>query len=125
MKRDMNLIRNIMLHVRNGNDDFVSVGRHIFEEVGLSITEDTIGESWGKFNYHVSLIKDAGFFYCIGAVAVNRGQLVELTWAGHEFIENIADDTAWDVVSDWATEHGVSVTQLLIEEYFDIPRYGR
>jgi len=78
MKRDADLIRDILLSVENGHADIKS-----------KITDQDI------INYHLHLMIDGGLLH---GKEINEGQwrIYGLTWEGHELLELIRDK--WDTI---------------------------
>jgi uncharacterized protein DUF2513 len=87
MKRDMDLIRQILLRIETeGTDD-----KRLFLKIE--------GYSEGEISYHVKLLAEAGL---IRAMDMERGVLgsiwwpISLTWNGHDFLDAARDDTNWN-----------------------------
>ena len=85
MKRDMELIRMVMLAAETTKDPFDLIDPK-FE-----------GRSETEISYHVSLLDDAGLLHGKDrtAIGVFRWSAGTLTWAGHEFVEAARDDAVW------------------------------
>jgi len=102
MKRDMELIRKILLAVEG------SPGGWALAE--LKINGYTEAQTW----YHKYLLVDAGL--AIGVdMAVDQSPAPEyvlrsLTWAGHEFLDAARDDTRWKRAMKLVEEKGGAVT---------------
>lgn len=82
-KRDMDLIRTIMLHV-----EALEPGHHLHESVVEAIAQ--AGTPADSINYHLILLRGAGYLdmspnYTIGG----------LTWAGHDFLDAVRDPDVW------------------------------
>ncbi len=88
MKRDMDLLRKILLTVeRHEDDDSIN-----------NIQID--GCSYDKIAYHVYLLKEAGLIdavisYGMGSIKVANYSIFKLTWKGHEFLDAARNDTIW------------------------------
>ena len=88
MKRDMDLVRKIILaiesHEHGSMDEMVVVDGYSDEQVG----------------YHAHLMLQAGLIdgFDISARDENSPtvQPTSLTWAGHEFADNARNDTTWN-----------------------------
>lgn len=97
MKRDMELIRKILLAVQDGQPNKPIEG----------FTNDEV-------NYHRALVIDAGFIE--GAVLKGNKEipvsvnLNKLTWAGHDFIDAIASESNWQQVKDFLKDAGKQIT---------------
>lgn len=85
MKRDMELIRRVMLEVEKSKDPYELVDPK-FE-----------GHNETEISYHISLLDDAGLLHGQdrSAIGVFRWSAGALTWAGHEFVEAVRDDSVW------------------------------
>ena len=86
MKRDFNVIRNIMLQIEACED---ADGLNCVELE--AVDEPTIG-------YHLSMLYDAEFID--GIVSTSMGSPfsllgANLTWTGHEFLDNARNDEVW------------------------------
>jgi hypothetical protein len=88
MKRDMDLIRNMLMDLEDG-------GKRARE--GLDTNDK---EAKAAFGYHAYLLADAGLIYATNA-SVDQNPLpryvpLYLTWAGHEFLDAARDDGRWN-----------------------------
>ena len=89
MKRDMELVRELLLCVEtNGNVE------KLCEKYGRDIVAG-----------HVAILLDAKLI--VGSLFYDRDQsrrnpdldIVRLTWAGHEFLDDARDETVWNKVT--------------------------
>ena len=85
MKRDMELIRMVMLEAEKSKDPYELIDPK-FE-----------GHSETEISYHIALLDDAGLLHGKdrSAIGVFRWSAGALTWAGHEFVEAVRDDEIW------------------------------
>lgn len=85
MKRDMELIRMVMLEAEKSKDPYELIDPK-FE-----------GHSETEISYHIALLDDAGLLHGQdrSAIGVFRWSAGMLTWAGHEFVEAVRDDDVW------------------------------
>ena len=95
MKRDMDLIRALMLSFEGET------------EIDLSdYSED-------QQVYHSALLLDAGFIdgrpRTDGKGEISSVHVFRLTWEGHEFIDSARNDTVWNKAKDKFTKAGVDV----------------
>jgi Hypothetical protein (DUF2513) len=85
LKRDMDLVRKILLAIEAHPDERL-------------LTEPLISGSSAKVvNYHLRLLYEAGF---VEAVTWKGGNKIDfgaigLTWRGHEFLDTARDETIW------------------------------
>lgn len=105
MKRDMDVIRAIMLAVRDDHRDRL---------VNLEGVETNI------FKFHAHLLIDGGF--AEGRVhrtyngPVRLVELFRLTWKGHDFIDSVADDMIWAKTKKKITSSSISWTFDILKE---------
>lgn len=85
MKRDLELVRKILLHLEKGGDAGSPSGFHAFVDDGYEI---------GAIHYHVRLLHDAGL---IEADEIVPGQWwpERMTWSGHEFLDAARNEELW------------------------------
>lgn len=89
MKRDMELIRDMLLWME-GQDDRLFIFNQF--PVFNQDSEATIG--------HIALLKSAGF------LDEPRKGFLRVTWEGHEFIEKVRDPEIWSKTKDGASKIG-------------------
>jgi hypothetical protein len=106
MERDMDLIRHLLLFVANDPR---------FD--GLSMLSPEIPSDFGvdhysldQVTYHIGLLIEAGFLK--GAVGPVVPYVSRLTWQGHEFLDDIRDQTIW--VKTKERIHGLSSVALSV-----------
>src|SRR5690554_220411 len=99
MKRDLDLIKTILLEVENSP----------------SPTEwvefDYSGRSEEEVSYHIKLLSQAGLIEAddIGSLGQFLWKAKSLTWQGHEFLDAARNDTVWNKVKSTVTKQGGSV----------------
>ncbi|MFZ0912777.1 MAG: DUF2513 domain-containing protein [Candidatus Korobacteraceae bacterium] len=94
MKRDLNLIREILLHIESG-EEYDGTREFYFttpEEMGL-----TGGFTPEEFVYNYTLLIENGY---IDGAATVMGQVTvrRLTSSGHDFLDDIRDPGVWKQV---------------------------
>ncbi len=103
MKRDMNLIRLLLLETE-GEDPKPDLSTY---------TED-------QQVYHSALLIEAGLID--GHIIPNAKGLpastirLKLTWAGHEFLDAARNDTIWKKAGERIEKSGVTITISLLQE---------
>lgn len=110
MKRDMQLIRAMLLEVESWPPGArVPSSRLVIEPY----TEEQV-------RYHAELLHDAGFIG--GVLAVHRASgdrpaiIGRLTWRGHEFVDATRSDAVWAAVKQRAESVGGSVNMEILLE---------
>ena len=110
MKRDMDLIRKILLHVEENDNLKFAIDRYEQREIA----------------YHVRLLVEAELLKAV-AIPVLSGDIVlqdtghtALTWGGHEFLDAARDEGRWNKAKGIVKEKAGTVTvaaftQLLVQ----------
>ena len=104
MKRDMDLIRRIVLAVRDGTGPL-----NRFEDVDFV----TYGE-------HALMLQEAGLIDASIQITQHRVTAViiwRLTWAGQDFAQSVVDDTLWRKAKDNVLQPAGSWTFGVLLEY--------
>lgn len=85
MKRDMELIRRVMLAAEKSKDPYELVDPK-FE-----------GHNETEISYQIALLDDAGLLHGQdrSAIGIFRWSAGALTWSGHEFVEAVRDEAVW------------------------------
>lgn len=111
MKRDMDLVRNILLYVEEhskpSSPDMMSL---------VSGVED--GPQ--KLSYHMTmLVEEAGYLRGNRRVSVSASGseylYMEVTWDGHEFLETLRDPSIWEKTKKAAGAAGSTSVKVLLE----------
>lgn len=101
MKRDMELIRKILFKIEETVDNVA--------ECNLTIE----GYTMEQVAYHCSILYEGGYIYSYkpqyGGNGVYSFGVGRLTWEGHEFLDNIREDTIWKKTKDIIKEKGLPV----------------
>lgn len=103
MKRDMELVREVLMKLEalpmrpgsmvviSGYDEEMAVDGHTPEEV----------------EYHMTMLRDAGFLNSPGAQPAGNGiTFRSLTWEGHEFLDTVRDPEVWKRTKEGASKMG-------------------
>ena len=86
MRRDIDLIRKILLETENSNS--------LSRSISLSIE----GYNDQQVKYHVKLLSQAGYLEVehYSCRESEEGKPISLTWQGHEFLDAARDNTVWN-----------------------------
>ncbi|WP_298846326.1 DUF2513 domain-containing protein [Clostridium sp.] len=108
MKRDMDVIRKILLYIEK---NYIDVALYDIEIEGYNFK--TIA-------YHCSLCYDAEFISDYKGIYADD-EIIDfgvgaLTWKGHEFLEKIKDDNVWSKTKNVMKEKGIQFTIKAIEQ---------
>ena len=119
MKRDMDLIRQILLFLED-IDTFDTPLKMSVEEFDQSIID-----------YHIYLLNQAGLIkaFDFSADEYSDWRASHLTWQGHEFLAVAKDDTRWNKVKTAVKKHGGSATfevvKTLLSELLKEQMFGK
>ena len=96
MKRDMDYIRELLLKIEE-SEDF--------------LTKDNCmicNKKMPEVEYHLSLLKDAGYIDGIFVDADNHlheAVIKGLTWDGQDYLDTMRDDQVWIKAKKWSKIH--------------------
>jgi DNA-binding PadR family transcriptional regulator len=118
MKRDMDLVRSLLLRIEEMGEEAEKSG----ERVGL--TFDVEGHHEGledytpsRILYHLHLLQKAGFVegseLLSSGSTVNQFDIDGITWEGHEFLDDVRDPELWRKTKAGAKQAGVASIGLL------------
>jgi hypothetical protein len=97
MKRDMDLIRAILLKV----EESTSLG---------GCKGELPGHSEEELYYNAKLAEDAGFIEAKFAPLSTNFVVLRLTFAGHEFLDSARNDTTWTKAKETVLKNTGSLT---------------
>lgn len=108
MKRDMELVRNVLLFTEAKTDVF-TFEMPVFE----GFDRDTVSG-------HVKLLAEQGLLRAEDMTTMGPGGReiapMELTWQGHEFLDAIRADTVWRKLKSKVAEKGGSMPFEIVKE---------
>ena len=106
MKRDMDLIRAILLLVEVESSGYAPQNLEV-----EGYTQEEIG-------YHISLLGEAGLAVVHDVTDFGSksptGKIIRLTWAGHEFLDAARERTTWNQAKDAINKVGGATLQVWI-----------
>ena len=88
MKRDMDLVRKILIATEENEDPF---GFDNLDDIGIK------GYSDSQISYHVQIMAQANLIEADQATGFGDLNMwpIGLTWEGHEFLDNARDEKRW------------------------------
>jgi len=110
MKRDMELIRKLLLFFEDKESP---------EHVKIPPLE---GYDEGTIKTHLELMHDAGLLRCEPVKSSTSDRIIyvipfELTWAGHDFLQTMRDDTLWKKAKEHVLKPGASWSFDILKEW--------
>lgn len=93
MKRDMDLIRKILLDFENGERWVKTLNAATCKAMNGD-DDNVVSDDVAAANqYHMKLLREAEL---VDASPMGGGWLIEsMTWAGHDFLDSVRDETVW------------------------------
>ncbi len=114
MRRDMDLIRDLMLKIE-GLERPADIPTGACWHVPLDSPEISVpGHATDEIDYHLALIRGAGFINSGGVSAPTGIVLCGLTWRGHDFVDSVRDPAIWRATKEGAVEAGGFSVDLLL-----------
>ena len=104
MRRDMDIIRLLLLQHESG-EDLPELEKHPIELVV----------------YNLALMVDAGFL--VGNIIEDHegspvgASIIRMTWEGHDFLDSIRDPSVWQKAKDRVIKPGVSWSFSILVEF--------
>ncbi len=102
MKRDWELIREILLKVEDADSATAGINASDFPQH----PEDSV-------NYHMHLLYQAGLIEGMNVQTMSRPLnyvVRRLTWSGHEFLDSVRSQTVWERIKTYLSEKGVAIS---------------
>jgi hypothetical protein len=122
MKRDMDLIRALLIETEERSSG-KSPGDELIDSLtkgNRAPTSRALSDGYDQVLVaeHVRLLIKSGF--AEGSVlesggAIHTWHLARLTWAGHDFLENVRNDDVWNKTKTFVSEKGGAVTMSVLK----------
>lgn len=105
MKRDMDLIRQILVHLEG------------LDQPALQTVPEFEGSTQARVLEHIRLLIDAGLITAVDATTFGGPNYIniKMTWAGHEFVTVVRDDEIWKKTKQGASKLGSWTFALLAD----------
>ncbi len=100
MRRDMDLLRLLLLKLETIHDEADSIYLYSYEELQID------GFTTDQVAYHLDLAVEAGLIDQGGNGAMSEFMFRRLTWSGHDFADAVRDDEIWRKTRQGATAAG-------------------
>ncbi len=106
MKRDMDLIRGLLLKIEGGQRSFDLLTSEIAEVLGEDGAGKMPREQVEQIEYHLALLDGAGLITIQAKLSGAVWQIGQITWAGHDFLDTIRDPAIWRETKAGAKQAG-------------------
>lgn len=108
MKRDMDLVRDLLLAIEN-DPNFDGMRQLMPDEPSdLGITE----HSFEEVAYHLTMLIEKGLL--VGKPTMQMPIISKLTWQGHDFLDSVRDPVIWRETKEGAKKAGGFTIELLV-----------
>ena len=112
-KRDMNVIRDLLLEIEGGRNVFHLLDQEMADALGLPLADASLSaEDVAKLEYHLTLLSEAKFISLTrrsGGYWVIEG----ITWEGHDFLDSVRDPRIWKLTKVGAEQAGGFSVEML------------
>jgi len=113
MKRDMDMIRDLLLEIEGGRKMFQTVSNTEAEMLGIPDEAGLSREDAEKLQLHLELLEQQGLievaFKALGGTVVVK----QITWSGHDFLDSVRDPEVWKKTKGGAAVAGGWTLDLL------------
>ena len=99
MKRDMDLIRDLLIKIEEAPEPTNS----------SALTAEVSPDEARRIIDHLRLLQDGGLIDCISSNPISgswRCQNIKLTWEGHDFLDTVRDPEVWQRTKEGASKMG-------------------
>ena len=113
MKRDMDLIRQLLLRIEAQR---LGVGGAVDQVLSLSASKPPLrleGEDPDDVHYNMRLLAEAGYLDMTRTQFTGGFNIRGLTWAGHDFLDSVRDEEVWRRTKDGVLKAGGFTLDLL------------
>jgi len=111
MKRDMDLIREILLAIES-------------DVHGFAPKIELHGYTQEQINYHAFLLGEAGLLKVADVTSMGSESpeaiIIRLTWSGHEFLDSARDNQRWNQAKDVINKIGGASIQIWVTLLTDL-----
>jgi predicted transcriptional regulator len=104
MKRDLDLLRNIMIYL----EDNLAAGENI-ESTNISLYDGSSNEEYKKLSEHIKLLIEDGLIETskpMGMGGFTIFMILRITSKGHDFLDALRNDTVWNNTKEKMKEIG-------------------
>jgi hypothetical protein len=115
LKRDMDLIRNILMEIEGGKNVYEALSDDMASILQISPETRMSQEQADELRGHLDLLEQAGFIEIDARLAGGVCYIKRLTWEGHDFLDSVRDPKIWDKTKQGAEAAGGFTVDLLKE----------
>jgi hypothetical protein len=113
MKRDMDLIRELLLKIEAGQNTFAPISSDMAAALGIPIEEPMSREAAERLAGHLELLEQGGLIEIEARMGAGTYHIGAITWAGHDFLDSVRDPKIWEKTKSGAEAAGGFTVDLL------------
>lgn len=110
MKRDMDLVRELLLTLESYPSEYGDVFSFKLGDREMAME----GRTDSEIMYHLELLRAHDLVECPGSQPMTGITFSGLTWAGHDFADSVRDSKIWHATKEGAEKAGGWTFDLLI-----------
>ena len=95
MKRDMDLIRDILMKIEGGQLAFTAISSDMASRLDIPLETPMSEEEADQLRGHLDLLEQGEFIEIEARYGGGLYQIKGLTWQGHEFLGSVRDPEIW------------------------------
>ena len=114
MKRDLDLIRDILLKCEKSEERYFDIGTYEWTDHDMRERE-LQSDDWNESEvFHLDLLTQGGFIQ--RSVSEHSDiEMFEITWVGYDYIEAVRNENIWRKTKAAVAESGASLTIELVK----------
>lgn len=128
MKRDMDMIRELLLKIEGGQGVFYPIPTETAQMFGHQEAPPLTNDEANKLRLHLDMLEEIGFIRTQDVIAGGAVFVERITWPGYEYLESVRDPETWrktkegaNAVKNWSIETikeiGKGLIRKQIEDY--------
>ncbi len=96
MKRDMDLIRDLLIKIEGGQQTFETMSSEMASILRTSPETSMSEEEADRLRGHLDLLEQGGFIEIEARAGAGSYWIKGLTWQGHDFLDSVRDPKIWE-----------------------------
>lgn len=113
MKRDMDLIRDILMEIEGGQRVFETTSSDEAAALGIPLETSRSQKEADRLRGHLDLLGQSGFIEIEERTGAASYLIKGLTWQGHDFLDSVRDPKIWEKTKKGAEAAGGFTVDLL------------
>jgi DNA-binding transcriptional ArsR family regulator len=126
MKRDMDLIRDLLLKIEGGQRAFEALSSNVAEMLRVPLKAPMTDDEADRLSGHLDLLEEAGFIEIETQGGGGLYHVRRLTWRGHEYLDTVRDPETWkktkegaNAVKSWSVDTLKEIAKGLVKKQIE------